>query len=283
MQGKAMLNARRWTKWPGRAVGELNTVSGVAGLGGSVISLAGWSFTTGVMATGLTYGGALIVLLSLGTALVRSIPPAIKKPEDLVGKTISLAEIGNISPPVMTLAVVGPSMVGKTTLKDRLSFTDSANIRTQDTSAYIASFQTAPPTYIAILDGGGERFSHQFKLAEQCQCLCVVIDHNASDSDIEIDAQRLEKHREFSRQIRQYLDDGSVARKIWVRLLINKHDLWGTLSVEKQKIISDFYTEELAYWRQGNRAASIEALVFSNEDASDVAKFVEKLKQTATN
>lgn len=127
----------------------------------------------------------------------------------------------------------------------------------------------------------GERYSHQFELAEQCQCLCVVVDHNSSDSDTEVDLLRLNRHREFSRQIRNYLDDVSAARKTWVRILINKHDLWGTLSSDKQQVISDFYAEELDFWRQGNRAASIEALVFSNEDASDVARFVEKLKQTA--
>lgn len=278
-----MPNTRRWMKWPGRAAEELNSVSGVAGLGGSVVGLAGWSLAAGGLATALTYGGALIVIASVGVAIVRSLPSVIKRPEDLVGKTISLAEVDDISPQIMTLAVVGPSMVGKTTLKDRLSFADSANIRTQDTSAYIASFQTSPPTHIAILDGGGERFSHQFKLAEQCQCLCVVVDHNSSDSDAELDLQRLDRHREFSRQIRQHLDDASAIRKTWVRILVNKHDLWGTLSMDKQKVISDFYTEELVFWRQGNRAASIEVLVFSNEDASDVARFVEKLKQTATN
>ena len=281
MQGIEMLNTRRWTEWPERALGELNIVSGLATFGGCLASLAGWLLTTGPIATVLTYGGIVVIVFSIGVAIVRSTPPVIKRPEDLVGKTIPLAEIKNISPPVMTLAVVGPSMVGKTTLKDRLSFADSGNVRTQDVSAYIASFQTAPPTHIAILDGGGERYSHQFELAKQCQCLCVVVDHNSSDSDAEVDLLRLAKHREFSRQIRNYLDDASAARKIWVRILINKHDLWGTLTSDKQQVISDFYAEELDFWRQGNRAASIEALVFSNEDASDVARFVEKLKQPA--
>lgn len=278
-----MLKKRRWSDWFGRAVGELNIVSGVATLGGGVISLSGLSMAVGTLATGLTYGGAIIIVGAIGAAAARSFPPVIKRPEDLVGKTIALPEVKNISPPIMTLAVVGPSMVGKTTLKDRLSFTDSVNVRTQDTSAYIANFQTTPPSFIAILDGGGERFSHQFKLAEECQCLCVVLDHNSSDNDPEVDPARLGTHREFSRQIRQHLDDISAVRKTWVRLLINKHDLWGALPLDKQKLISDFYAEELVFWRQGNRAVSIEALVFSNEDASDVARFVEKLKQTATN
>lgn len=278
-----MLRKRRWSLWAKRAVGELNIVSGVASLGGTTIGLAGWSMVAGTVATVLTYGGAAIVIGSLGAAFVRAIPPATKRPQDLVGQTIPLDEIENIYPKIMTLAVVGESKVGKTTLKDRLSFTPSIYVRTQDTSAYVTSFQTSPPTYIAILDGGGERFSHQFKLAEQCQCLCVVIDHNSSDSDVDVDQVRLNAHREFSRQIRQHLDDSSSESKLWVRLLINKHDLWGELSADKQKMISDFYTEELKLWRQGNRAHSIEALVFSNEDASDVARFVEKLKQTATN
>ncbi|WP_460063109.1 hypothetical protein [Pseudomonas sp. H2_H09] len=276
-----MLNVRRWKEWPGRAVGELNIVSGVATFGGCVASLAGWLLATGPFATVLTYGGILIIAFSIGIAIVRSTPPIIKRPEDLVGKTIPLSEVKNISPAIMTLAVVGPSMVGKTTLKDRLSFADSGNVRTQAVSAYIANFQTSPPTHIAILDGGGELYSHQLELAEYCQCLCVVIDHNSSDSDAEVDVDRLAKHREFSKQIRQHLDKVSGVRKTWVRLLINKHDLWGTLSSDKQQLISDFYTEELDLWRQGNRAVSTESLVFSNEDASDVARFVEKLKQTA--
>lgn len=276
-----MLNSRRWKEWPEQALGELNIVSGLVTAGGVIASLAGWLLATGMLANVLTYGGVLIVVVSLGIAIRRSVPPVIKRPEDLVGKTIPLSEVKSISPPIMTIAVVGPSMVGKTTLKDRLSFSDSGNVRTQDVSAYIASFQTAPPTHIAILDGGGERYSHQFELAEQCQCLCVVVDHNSSDSDAEVDLLRLEKHREFSRQIRHHLDNVSAARKTWVRILINKHDLWGTLSSDKQQVISDFYATELDFWKQGNRAASIETLVFSNEDASDVARFVEKLKQTA--
>lgn len=155
MQGKAMLNTRHWKEWPERALGELNSVSGVATFGGCLASLAGWLLATGPLATVLTCGGIVIIAFSIGIAIVRSTPPVIKRPEDLVGKTIPLAEVKNISPPIMTLAVVGPSMVGKTTLKDRLSFADSGNVRTQDVSAYIASFQTAPPTHIAILDGGG--------------------------------------------------------------------------------------------------------------------------------
>jgi len=271
---------RKWSIWPGRTAAELNSVSGVAGVGGAAVGIAGWSLLAGTPALVLTSFGSFVMVAAFGYAVYKGFPPVLRRPEELVGQIVTIKELDFISPKITTLAIIGPSKAGKTTLKDRLTFSVSGYVRTQDVTAHIVALQTTPPTFMAILDGGGEKYAQQFKIAESCDCLCAIIDHNASDTDASVDPQRLLEHEAFLKQIRHYLDENNSAPKRWVQFLVNKHDLWANASAGEQADLTKFCTDEVGRWRQGNRAARIEIANHSNSDASDISGFVDLLKRT---
>jgi hypothetical protein len=177
------------------------------GIGGIAIGAGGLTFLAGAAALALSGVGTVIVSLAVGYALVKGIPRALKRPEELVDHIVGIDELSDVSPAIPKLSIIRPSQTGKTTLKHRLSFDFSPLVRTQQITAKVVSLQTTPPRYIAILDGGGERYPQQFKLAEVCDCLCVVLDHNISDTDLAVSAARLSEHKAFLKQIRHHLDE----------------------------------------------------------------------------
>src|SRR5262249_47158009 len=128
-----------------------------------------------------------------------------------------------------------------------------------------------PPRYLAILDGGGERYAQQFKLAEICDCLCVIIDHNKSDSDAAIDAARLAEHEVFLSQIRHHLDEAKAPQKSWTHFLINKSDLWASAAAGQQAKLKKLCDDEVQRWEQGRRAKQVDFRKHSNNNSSDVA------------
>jgi hypothetical protein len=132
-----------------------------------------------------------------------------------------------------------------------------------------------------VLDGGGEKFPQQFNLAEICDCMCIVIDHNKSDSDSTISAERLEQHRFFLEQIVNQLNHANVKPKLWVHFLINKHDLWQSATAQQLAHFVTFYQERIKEWQNANRAETVDGRPHSNEDANDIAEFMNLLKQTA--
>ena len=276
-----MTSARRWSRWPKRTAEELNGISGLAGLGGAAFGVGTWAAISGPVGLVLAGAGLVITAGTLGYAIYRAVPPKLKRAEALVGQTIELQELASVREQLPRLSIVGPSMAGKTTLKDRLTFSGPTTTRTQKMTAYVAATQSAPPSFIAILDGGGEKYPQQFRLAEHCDCLCLVVDHNASDVDSKVDPVRLAQHEEFLRQIRHYLDENSCQPKRWIRLLVNKRDLWNSASAAERAMLVAFYTKELAQWKHGPRSGDVELLLHSNSDPIDVAKFAELMKTTA--
>jgi hypothetical protein len=243
--------------------------------------VASLSALAGTAAIALTGVGALIAVGAFGYAIVKALPPRMRLADDLVGQTISTGELANIFPAIRTLAIIGPTRAGKTTLKNRLSFDPKPASRTQHVSAYVMSLQTSPPTHIAILDAGGESFPQQFKLAELCQYLCIVIDHNISDTDTTIRPSRLSDHTSFLRQIRHHLDEVNATQKLWIHFLLNKHDLWTLEPPERRQLLVAFCSNEVEQWRQGNRAKVVDSRPHSNDDPTDVAEFMALLKRSA--
>jgi hypothetical protein len=271
---------RRWSMFPQRIKEELNSIAGVAGVGGAALGVAGVILTNPI-APVLVGLGILFCGPAFGYAIYKAIPPILRRPEDLVGQTVTLLELDNILPRIIRLSIVGRSMAGKTTLKDRLAFSLSQGTRTQEMTAYITALQTTPLTFIAVLDGGGEKFSQQFKLAGICDCLCVILDHNASNTDQSIDKQRLIDHETFLQQIRHDLDQNYPEKKRWVQFLINKHDLWSKNSEVERLEFEKLCADEVLRWKQGNRAQVIEVSNHSNDNPSDVSRFVDILKRMA--
>ena len=277
-----MPKRRRWAEWPKRAAEEFNSVSGVAGLGGAAVGVAGWSLLAGAPALMFTGFGTVITLAAFGLALYRSMPVASRSTNELVGTVLSISELAGLHPSPMTFAIVGPSMSGKTTLRNRLSFIAPLPTRTQSVNAQIVALQTAPPTLIAILDGGGEKFAQQFDLAAKCEYLCLVIDHNSSDSETKVDLARLQQHAEFMKQVRHFLDENRLPPKKSIRILVNKKDLWQRASAADQDILKRFQDDELQHWKQGLRSRDIAVQPHSNDNSVDVALLVDYLKVCST-
>jgi hypothetical protein len=273
---------RPWKLWPSRTVQELNGVSGVATLGGIAIGAGGLTILTGAAALALTGAGALIVAGAFGYAVVRGMPPKFKLPQELVGQVVDIHELSNVSPSIPMLSIIGPAQAGKTTLRHRLSFDFSTPARTQQISAFVVSLQTSPPSFFAILDGGGEKLAQQFKIAQLCDCLCIVIDHNKSDSDPAIDVDRLSEHEEFLNQVKHYLDESKATPKLWTRFLINKHDLWSSAPPEERSKLENLCKGEVEKWQVGRRAERVDFCAHSNNATQDVAKFMNLLKLRST-
>lgn len=276
-----MTRARRWSLWPKRTAYELNGISGLAGLGGAAFGVGTWAAVSGPVGLVLSGAGLLITAGTLGYAIFRAVPPKLRRADTLVGQTVDLQDLASVRELLPRLSIVGPSMAGKTTLKDRLTFSGPTTTRTQKMTAFVAATQSAPPRFIAILDGGGEKYPQQFRLAEHCDCLCLVVDHNASDVDSTVDPARLAQHEEFLRQIRHYLDENSCAPKRWIRVLVNKRDLWSTATAAEAAMLATFYTKELSHWKHGPRSGDVELILHSNSDPIDIAKFAELMKNTA--
>jgi len=272
---------RRWAQWPSRIAEELNGVSGVAGVGGGIMGIGSWTLLGGNMALMLAATGTVITIGAFGYAIYKAVPPLMKRPEDLVGRNVSLDELKDIFPRITSLAIIGPTQAGKTTLKHRLSFDVAPPTRTQQASAYVTSLQTTPPRYIAILDGGGERYPQQFKLAEICEYLCIVIDHNISDTDPAVDQSRLHDHEAFLKQIRHHLDESNAPTKQWIHFLANKHDLWKCAAPEQRLSFDSFCKNEIEKWKQGRFAKTVDLYEHSNDTPNDIARFMALLKNPA--
>jgi hypothetical protein len=276
-----MPKKRIWANWPKRIANELNIVSGIAGVGAAAVGIAGLSLFDGWVRLITSTFGLFVFVITLGLAIYRSFPVPAQYASDLVGKVLSVRDLSDIYPTPIKFAIVGPSMSGKTTLRNRLSFVATVPTRTQSVIAQIIALQTAPPKLIAILDGGGEKLAQQFDLAEYCDYLCLLIDHNSSDVDIKVDQGRLQQHAEFLKQIRHFLDENEIPTKISIRILLNKRDLWERASQPDLDILKRFQEDELRYWKEGSRGRDIAVQPHSNDITEDVSSFVDYLKNCA--
>ncbi|WP_329755297.1 GTPase domain-containing protein [Stenotrophomonas maltophilia] len=198
-----------------------------------------------------------------------------------MGSVVNLSDLDNVNPKPVTVAIVGLSMVGKTTLRDRVIHAPSQSLRTQAISAQIVRLPYPEDVVVALLDGGGEKLGQQFDLAESCDHLCVLVDHNASSDLIDIDGERLKQHSAFMSQLRMRIDDRCGTKKS-IRLIINKRDLWSQANDEGQARLMEFRDQEIGKWREGRRGESVESLMHSNEANADVSGFVLHLKNSAT-
>lgn len=274
------LPKRDWKAWPGRIPGELNGVSGVAGIGGAAMGVAGATVLAGTAAaTALMFGGLAVVVGVSGYALLKAVPPKYLRPQDLVGRSISLADLERFCPSLKKIAFIGPRLAGKTTLKNRLIFEPKTEYRdrTDTIAAHIVPLPFNPPVYVAVIDGQGDRYTQQFKIALPADIVCIVIDHNKSDSDTSISDERLNETETFLTQIRGHLSENNAPKKERIDFLINKRDLWESdTQVRRDKLIQS-YQEEVRKWKEGNFSLVVSSSLHSNENGDDIARFVKGL------
>lgn len=270
-----MAGKRRWSEFPKRFKEQLDATATVAGVGGIGLGAAGWGvlappFT--LIAVGI---GGFITFGTLGYSALKAVPPKLTDAHELLGKSLPLSDLDRLSAKIPSISIIGPSRAGKTTLRNRLSFLRNPTVRTNSLSVQIVSLPVAPTQYVALLDGGGHVYQHQFELAETCDHLCIVLDHNSSDTAPEPDGARIEKHADFLEQVSNSIREYRKSKLKTILFLWNKRDLWELGNEDSLAEFHEFQKETVASWRNANYASETFDTVHSNEVPDDVAKVVE--------
>jgi GTPase SAR1 family protein len=229
--------------------------------------------------------GILTTVIAIAIAAYKAIPPIFRHPDALIGQRLSLDKLDNIYPPLFRLGVVGPSMVGKTTLLKRILQQVPLYQRTLEVHAYVAVLQRSPILYLAMLDGPGQGFADQFNIASHADILCIILDHNASDHEKSINEDRIQEHLMFQQQLRWHLakearKPSKEARKpSSVHLLLNKRDLWEDSSVTQvdKERLKKILRDEEGRWKESNLARKVTCAEFSNHDPNNIADLLQHI------
>ena len=145
-------------------------------------------------------------------------------------------------------------------------------------SAQIAALQTEPIKYIALLDGNGEEYSDQFKVALYANVLILLVDHNPSDSSPDIDRKRVKESADTQTRIRYHIQTEKGRDSIQsLYVLINKRDLWEQNPESIQAEFLASVSEVVAAWESSNLVTKVEVLRHSNFKPDDIAVLRNKL------
>jgi len=108
--------------------------------------------------------------------------------------------------------------------------------------------------------------------------LCIVLDHNCSDTEQNIDLERIIAHSEFLDQLRGFLaDEETNWSAAWIHLLLNKQDLWKNAPDQERERLLNLFRREVERWEDGNWAQRVTATRYSNKYNDDVAEFIQKI------
>jgi hypothetical protein len=255
--------ARRWGQWLPRIQSEANATSGLFGLAGAGIGIIG-----GVMAAPVAVAvGSAAVVGTLGWCVIKAIPPKLQRASDVVGTTMTAADVLAIDPPISRAGFVGTGRVGKSTLLSHIAVRAAPAAKTAHVSATVISSQSAPQRYLALFDGAGQQYSQQFKILDSADILLVFVDHNAGDRDIVTDHARLEEHQFFIRQLIDYLTANSIKLR-HAHFVLNKSDLW--MSGPDTAVLRSWFDGLVTEWGRSNLSASLSHAEHSNTKPSDV-------------
>ncbi|NDW47050.1 GTPase domain-containing protein [Ruegeria sp. PrR005] len=262
---------RRWKEFPVRLKKELEGTSAIVGVGGFGLGAAGW----GILAPPFTFivvgVGGVITLAALGYAGYRAIPPKLVDPSALVGSELDLDELENRVQKIGKVSIIGRSQAGKTTLKNRLKFNVEKTVRTEELEATVIALPTAPVQFVAILDGDGTKYRQQLAMAEACDFLIIILDHNSSDEENSFDEGRCAKHSEFLEQVSNSISKYRSERLRKILFLWNKRDLWQRSDAQNLKRFEEFTASVFKKWSESNFSETVMQRTHSNEDASDVS------------
>lgn len=92
--------------WP-RLLAELNRVGGLGALGGAALAVAAF-FSRGALRASFVGIGVFIVVLTIGVALKRAIPPRLRHPKDVEGQELTLQDLRSFAARVPALGIIGP-------------------------------------------------------------------------------------------------------------------------------------------------------------------------------
>lgn len=277
-----MAGKRPWKLWMGKFIQELNGTSGLASLGGAIlafISFGGWNAFSSTLTAFTGVLGIITTVIAIAIAAYKAIPPKFRHPADLVGQRLTLDKLNNIDPPLLKLGVVGPGMVGKTTLVSRILQQVPPHQRTQGVHAYVAALQISRMPYVAMLDGPGQMYADQFEIASHADILCIILDHHNSDNEKKIDERRIQDHLLFQKQLRGYLAK-QTQKPTCVHLLLNKRDLWedSSVSQEEKRRLKELLLNEEKSWKDSNLVKTITSAEYSNLASTDVAILLQQIR-----
>lgn len=265
------MKRRLWKTWPKRLRSEFNEVGGFLAVVGFALAVAPFTHDKPTEHPWLV---AVIVLAGLGgvvacvAAISKSWPEAIRPISDVYGKTIRLEEVATLDPPPLRIGIVGPSYSGKSTLMHRIAALPLTNERTVGVFAMVVQMPTLHNRAVALIDGGGQYYTDQFRVAEDAEVLIVVIDHNQSETEKRLSDVRMDEHRQFARQLREKLKKG--APKKLIVLLANKADIWRDISPEETAKFRAYIAEQHQVWASANLAQECVVAEHSNMSAEDM-------------
>jgi len=257
---------------------QLNFWSGTAGAAGVVLTLAGLGVSN--PAKKILIGlGVVVFVIVLAVCVVKAWPPPMDDPVKLVGRPLQIADLDRIHPRVPAVGIVGPAGVGKSTLKRRLLLqpAPAKRERSYSVTAHIGPVIPEPLTYIALLDGRGDSYDHQFDIADKADIIIMMLDDSDLDSGPIIDEVRMKDQREFGEQIRDRLTN-KLHRVPRIHIILNKKDRWETGTEEEQKTLREFFKAEVRKWETayGNEVTNAQ---HSNASAQDMTNMVAEIKE----
>ena len=213
---------RKWKEWPKKTVHELNSISGLVGVGGVLVGGAG-----AIAATPYVFvAGCALVGGSILYSGYKAFPRKLLDPNELIGRNLeSLESLSELSEDLPKVGVVGSSGTGKSTLIEKLKRNARLPNPTSKVYAVVMRSGGVSPKTFVLLDGAGEELQQQFAVAEQSDVLFLIFDHNESKEDALVKNSRLEDHDEFVDQVLPFLVSRNCAPK-HIFLYLNKCDSW---------------------------------------------------------
>ena len=272
------MKKRHWKKWPKRFKGELDGTASVIGVVGLGTAIAGSIFAGPVALV----AGALALVGTVSFACIRSYPPLAIDTATVVGQSLNPILLEQLVPIPKKIAIVGSSKSGKSTLLARLRVKRAPTERTQEITATIISLGSQPIRYVAVLDGSGETYTQQFRIAENGDIIILMFDHNGSDSSKRVLEKRLVEHTAFSRQLREHLTQTGRREKSLIHILANKMDLWSQSAKTRQSKLTKICEDELGHWKTAGLAKKTSTGNHSNNEPDSASVMMDLLRNSVT-
>jgi hypothetical protein len=265
--------SRRWSQWPKRLSDEVSATSGMVGLLGAGVTVAGIVFAAPVTIAlgGAVFGGTIL------WAGLRAIPPKLPGPQEMTGRLLGdLSELDSIHPPPKRIGFIGVSQAGKSTLLDHLEIKPARPGRTDDPYASIISISGNPLKYFALIGAAGQVFSQQFKVVDNFDILVIFLDHNKGHGDQKTNERRLREHENFLEQLHGHLKQNRK-RISRIHFLLNKGDLWERDAGADR--LKKWFADQVKGWKMAANAVTNDE--HSNRRAQDIAKMAQNLRRWA--